>query len=491
MKYLYISVLLFCVSLFCGSLLFGQAPDTAWTLTFGGTSNDQGFSGIQTSDGGYLVGGWSQSFGAGGQDIYLIKLDSLGGTQWTKTIGGGYNDLVRSIQELSGGGYIMVGRTSSFGSGNWDVYLLRLNANGDTVWTRTYGGSSDDRGNCVQVTSDGGFIIAGETRSYGAGENDAYLIKTNSSGSIDWQYTFGGSDNDRAFSVVQTSDGGYILTGHTESSGAGYYDVFTVKTDSLGISQWEKTCGGIGNDRGYGVLETSGGYIIAGFTTSFGAGQSDVYLIKTYANGDTNWTNTFGGLDWDRGYSLIELPNGEFVIAGFTHSIGAGDGDIYLLKSSPTGSLVWSEAWGGVNNEEANSVILTSDGGYLITGFTASFGAGGEDVYILKTNPDQSFVNEDTPIKESQYSVSCSPNPAGKRVFINYALSNSEDVEIHIFNLLGQNVKTITCKRTNKGKYSLEWNTKNQAGEYVPKGLYFVKFKAGKYSETHKLLIIQ
>ncbi len=240
----------------------------------------------QTSDGGYIVAGWTGSFGGGWDDIFLIKTDANGNVQWAKTYGGigTSHERAYSVQQTSDGGYIVAGWTQSFGAGNWDIFLIKTDANGNVQWAKTYGGTAEDVAYSIQQTSDGGYIAAGHTASFGAGGTDVFLIKTDANGDIIWAKTYGGTSTEVAFSVQQTSDGGYILAGYT---GLGYSDVFLIKTDANGNIIWAKTYGGTFGDVAYSVQQTSdGGYIVAGVTSSFGAGNYDVFFIKTDANGD-------------------------------------------------------------------------------------------------------------------------------------------------------------------------------------------------------------
>ena len=235
-KYIKISdIILFGLSIvFLHSSIFSQSPNVLWTNTFGGSNVDVGKSVQQTSDGGFIVGGWTWSFGAGIRDFYLIKTDEKGDALWTKTYGGTNDDLGYSVQQTSDGGFIFAGDTRSFGVGNVDIYLIKTDESGNTLWTRTFGGSGDDFSRSVQQTSDGGYIIGGSTRSFGSGGTDIYLIKTDGGGSILWTNTFGGGDLDVSTSVQQTSDGGYIIIGYTRSFGAGSHDFYLVKTDANG-----------------------------------------------------------------------------------------------------------------------------------------------------------------------------------------------------------------------------------------------------------------
>jgi len=205
---------------------------------------------------------------------------------FAKTFGGSDYDRVYSVQQTSDGGYIVAGYTRSFGAGGYDVFLLKTDASGNLRWAKTFGGSDWEGASSVQQTSDGGYIVAGYTYSFGAG-GDAFLLKTDASGNLQWAKTFGGSDYEFAFSVQQTSDGGYIVAGGTYSFGAGSYDVFLLKTDASGNLQWAKTFGEGSGDVAFSVQQTSdGGYIVAGWTWSFGAGYEDVFLLKTDANGN-------------------------------------------------------------------------------------------------------------------------------------------------------------------------------------------------------------
>ena len=246
------------------SLEATEGPPVEYERTFGGSEYDYGYDVEQTSDGGFIVTGWTMSYGAGFSDVYLVKTNGSGGATWQRTFGGTDNDFGNAVRQTSDGGYVIVGYRHEPAVVETDVYLVKTDDSGTLQWQRTFGGSGYDRGHSVQQTCDGGYIIVGETGSYGVG-GDIYLIKTNSLGEMLWQKTFGGSSGEVGNSVQESADGGFIFTGWTGSYGAGSYDVYLVKTDNSGTMLWSKTFGGVAEDRGYSVQETSdGGYVLTG-----------------------------------------------------------------------------------------------------------------------------------------------------------------------------------------------------------------------------------
>jgi PKD repeat protein len=357
--------------------------------TFGGTNTDVGYSVQQTADGGYVLLGFTKSEGAGQEDVYLIKTDKAGNIVWKKTFGEEYYEGGQSVQQTADGGYILCGYTNSEGAGSSDIYLIKTDNLGNQLWKKTFGGTSTDAGYSVKQTVDGGYILLGYTISEGAGSLDVYLIKTDNFGNLVWKKTFGGTESDFGASVQQTSDGGYILLGYTASEGAGQDDVYLIKTDNLGNMVWKKIFGGTGNDSGLSVQQTSdSGYILLGNTHSEGAGSSDFYLIKTDNAGNLIWKKTLGGANSEFGSSVQQTVDGGYILLGDTASEGAGGNDAYLIKTDNLGNQLWKKTFGGTSTDAGYSVKQTADGGYILLGTTSSFGAGGSDLYLIKTDKD-------------------------------------------------------------------------------------------------------
>ena len=311
--------------------------DTIWTRTYGGINNDYGFNVEETNDGGFVIIASTTSFGSGPRDMYLIRTDNNGYLLWSKTYGGINTEEGLSVSKCTDSGFIVSGWTYSYGSGQRDVYLIRTNSIGDTLWTKTYGGASNDYGYCVKQTLEGGFVVVGYTYILGQGLTNVLLIKTDTLGDTLWSKTYGGTQFSWAYCVQQTSDSGFVLIGNTTSFGANPDDIYMVKTDVNGNVQWSKTYGGVNQDIGTYVKQTNdNGYIILGITQSFGAGSADIYLIKTDSVGSLIWSKTYGGSSYDYAYAVLQTEDSGYLIAGRTASFGMLD-DIFLIKTDSNG----------------------------------------------------------------------------------------------------------------------------------------------------------
>ncbi|MCG2761366.1 MAG: hypothetical protein L6407_09160, partial [Candidatus Delongbacteria bacterium] len=332
----------------------------------------------------YKVKAYFSIFMSISNDMIEINTNKI---TFMKTFGGSEHDEGYSAQQTTDGGYIILGDSqTTYETKTTDAWLIKTDLSGNVEWNKKYGGFSEDRGRSVQQTMDGGFIIVGYTESFGAGIFDVWLFKTDENGNQEWDKTFGGTQYDMGYSVHQTSDSGYIITGRTNSSGAGSEDVLLIKTDASGNQTWIKTFGGIGNERGYSVHQSAdGGYIITGLTHSAGAGYSDVWLIKTDNNGIEEWNKTFGGVGYDEGYSVQQTTDGGYIITGFTSATNNYEiTDLWLIKTDNNGVEEWNKIFSGTKPDYGWSVQQTADGGYIITGIHS--GTTGWDLWLIKTD---------------------------------------------------------------------------------------------------------
>ncbi len=312
--------------------------DTIWTKTYGGSRSEEGTSIIQTIDNGYIIAGYTSSYDTLG-DILLIKTDSAGNTIWSKHYGGILYDCGSSVVQTMNGGFIIAGQTQSYGAGSSDVYLIKTDSIGDTLWTRTYGGTGFDRGEDVIETSDGNYLTVGTTGSYGSG-GDVYLIKTDTLGNTIWTMNYGGIGYDNGSAICQTPDGGYAIAGYSNIDTVSEVDFYLIKIDSMGDTIWTKSYGRNRFDFALSMAKTFDyGYVITGYTCPENwIPLADVYVIKTDINGDTIWTRTFGGASGDLGNSVIQTDDSCYIVAGGTSSYGVGGGDVYLIKIDNNGN---------------------------------------------------------------------------------------------------------------------------------------------------------
>ncbi len=402
-----------------------------WQKCFGGLKEDRACSIQQTLDGGYIVGGWTESNDGdvsgnhGGRDAWVMKLDSTGRLIWQRCLGGFSTDEAYSVCQTPDGGYIVAGKTRStdgdvFGNrGLFDAWVVKLGSGGAIEWQRCIGGSKVDIAWCVQNTQDGGFVIAGETASSDGditenlGRLDALVAKLDAHGEIEWHRIFGGSKDDHALFISPTSDGGYIFAGRTNSNDGdvsgnhGYYDAWIVKLDAHGEIEWQRCLGGSVEEIAYCIRQTAdGGYIFAGRTNSNDGdvsgnhGSFDAWVVKLNAQGDIEWQRCLGGSGVDEAYSIQQTSDGGYIVAGRTSSNDGdvsgnhGGNDAWIVKLDAYGKITWQRCLGGSSYDSAKCIQQTSDGGFIACGFTRSSDGdvqsshGGADAWIVKLDTD-------------------------------------------------------------------------------------------------------
>jgi hypothetical protein len=373
-----------------GNLVYGLKK------TYGGEKYDRGISVQQTSDKGFVLVGYTRSFGAGGEDVWLIKTDDSGEEQWNKTFGGENDDNGWAVLQTKNNGYILTGFTKSFGAGAFDVFLINTDAKGKKLWSKTYGGQKNDRSWDLDVTKDGGYIVIGETENDSEGERDVLLIKVDGWGKVLWKKKYGGAKDDRCFSVRQTSDGGFIFAGITYSFGEGDRDAWVIKTDNQGVIQWQKTFGGKKSDVAHCVrLTNDGGYIVTGYTSSFSStSNQDCYLIKLNSKGELQWNRVIGG---ENSYHTLygqQTRDDGYIITGGVVSIKTRLISACLIKTDGLGQKQWERTFNEMTYKPFTLTRgynggVTSDGGYMLTGDVYVPQSEKGEVYFVKVNPKE------------------------------------------------------------------------------------------------------
>ena len=392
------------------------AQDTLWTRTYYNADScyDIGQAVDQTSDGGYIVAGHTKprtTPDTVDYDIYLVKTDANGDTVWTRTYDeDGGDDEAYDVQQTTDGGYIVAGRTRIPG-GPLMAYLLKTDANGNVIWTGSYGLSSHNGAMSVQQTTDGGYIVTGYSAIPGMAD-DVYLLKTNPGGFMTWQFSYGGNLDDWGLEVQLTTDGNYIIAGWTASFGPGNQGVYLLKINPGGGVIWTRTYGGTGYDAGMSVKQTiDGGYIIAGDSNPFGPELANFYLVKTDAMGIAMWDTTYGGTGSDNAHSVDETADGGYIIAGLSNSFGHGaDYDVYVVRANSVGMVDWDTIYGGSDTDNAFDVEQTSDFNYIVAGKTNSFGIAtwDSDFYLIKIEGESAF-DCDVGMVPDTYPISVAP----------------------------------------------------------------------------------
>lgn len=446
-----------------------QAPQIQWQKCLGGSGDEYGYDIHQTSDSGYIVAGTNASFGFGGYDAWVVKLSASGATQWQKRFGGSQDDMALSIEQTLDGSYMVAGSTSSndtdvsYNHGGSDIWLVKLSPSGSIIWERTYGGSGADAVMTLHQTPDRGFIVAGYSTSsdgditLNKGGYDMWVFKIDSAGSMQWQKTYGGTGNEFSTSI-RILDNGYILAGYGSSTDGditgshGQDDIFVFRLSDTGAIVWKKTLGGSMHEFSEDIAITSdSSFVVVGGSNSTDGdiagnkGHGDAWIVKLSASGAFLWQQCLGSSLDDAATSIRTTADGGYLLSGW---VSANDGDVsglhgsadfWLAKLTATGSITWQKPVGSYGNDVARSMQTTSDGGYIMTGYTTYNSGdvngfhGGSDIWVVKLN----HVANDVPSLATVRTITCAPNPTSDRLNI-VGVTNAE---ISVHNLVGQLMK--------------------------------------------------
>jgi len=472
-----------------------SAQDIVWSKRYGGAFNEGGYAYAPSSGGGYAAVGSTFSYGAGDHDVYLICTDSLGEILWTRTFGGALADYGHDILLTSDSGYVIVGTTLSSGRGKEDLYLIRTNRYGDLLWSKTYGGAQTDEGWSIRSTRDNGYILCGTTASSGAGYGDLWLIKVNASGDSVWAKTFGGAGGESGFAVRETPDGGFVAAGCTGSFGEGYSSIYVVRVSGAGDSLWARNYGGARADVGYSIENTLDlGFVIAGSTASYGLGYSDAYVVKLDGFGTLEWQNTFGGTKDDRAYSICLTADGGYLLAGTTESFGAGGSDQYIVKVDPLGYSTWSKTFGGNQADYCRSVGVNPAGRLVLAGYSYSSSSGGSDLLLTTVSTENAtdvYEPERAPLPSGFTLAQNYPNPFNLSTHISFTVPRRSRVELSIYNILGQLVKSYDPEVLPAGTFTVEWDGNADDGCTLASGIYFYRLVATDFVATRKMALLK
>jgi hypothetical protein len=433
---------------------------------------------VPMPDGGYLIAGYTTNSTINDMDGYVIKTDALGNLVWTKTFGGAKPDFINHILPTADGNYFLIGYSQSYGGGDYDEWLLKIDPSGTLIWSKTYGGYGNDLGRDIIATTDGNYMIVGSSNSPGLGASDANLIKIDPAGAVIWNKLYGGNGHDYGNCTKQCPDGGYILLGQSFSYGAGNGDAYLVKTDANGDTVWTKTFGGSQSDEGvYITANSDDSFTFVIRDSSFAGRDIDIGIVKTDKDGNEIWSKRYGGGLKDTPKMIQPTSDGGYIVAAISRSFGKINPDMWIMKFNSTGDTTWTRFYGGPSNEHCYVVRELPDGTYIATGKTASSGPDVE-VMFLKLNSIGTLTIGVDEFATVGNNIQLYPNPA-KESF-NIDLKGYKTGYVKVRDILG---KEIYIRKIDKQE-----NIRILLTDPSP-GIYFVTIGDSQKSITKKLLI--
>jgi hypothetical protein len=461
------------------SLMKGQ---TTFQKIYSATINQSGTDVAATSDGGYIIVSTTEDNILNDLDIRILKTNSSGDTVWTKNYGGSRPEYPNQLLPTSDGNYFIVGYTQSFGTGDQNIYLLKINpANGDTLFTKVYGGFGNEDGKEIAATADGNYVIVGASNSLNYANNDVQLIKINPAGDILWTKYYGGPNYESARSVKLCLDGGFIIAGKTAANSTAVASLYLVKTNPTGDTTWTKTYGGPDSYEGKSILANSDGTYTLCVDDSSGARDSDVKVMKIDAGGTIIWNKTYGGTDKDICKMIQPTTDGGYIVAGISRSFGWINPDFWILKFNSTLDTTWTRHYGGAGHEHCFAVKQTSDGGYIAIGHTKSY-TPNTQVMFLKLNSEGKFgtvASVDEFASNTTFNVY--PNPS--EGIMNIDLKGTSEAELIIRNVTGQ---TVFSERINSSTINSSEVVDLKGKE---SGIYFLTVLSTKQTLTKKIIL--
>ncbi len=483
-----------------GTVVAGaQPPDLLWSQTYGGLSPEKGYAVKELPDGGFIFAGETQSFGAGSFDVYLVRTNADGDTMWTRTYGGASYDFGYGVCLTPDGGFLVAGVTLSYGAGGREGLAIRVDADGNLVWLQAYGGTSHDAFMDIHRTAEDTYVMVGTSYSLGPGTGGLWVVMIDDTGQIIWQRSYGGAGADTGWRVLQTSDGGFIVGGFTTSFGAGDKDLWLVKLDSEGNYVWDHTYGGAGDDRGYGLaLAPEGCYLLTGYTSSFGAGGTDMYLVMADPLGMPSWTHTYGGAGNEVGYAVVTPCTGGILLAGSTTSVAPGDLNTYVIHTDAFGDPVWTTTDYAVPGDDwAEALQETQDGGFVLAGSADPGSLGNRQMYLVRlvgTGPSPVLPIVEDPARTETFSRSrllgARPSLVREEAAIRFTLASAAAIRMSIHDAGGRLVRVLERDVLAPGAYSVSWDRSDSHGRRVPSGPYLYELRVGPVRLAGRLLAV-
>ncbi|MFC2082189.1 FlgD immunoglobulin-like domain containing protein [Bacteroidota bacterium] len=461
--------------------------------TFGGSNSDGANDIVKTTDGGYALAGFTYSYGAGNNDMYLIKTDADGNEQWSKTFGDDGWEYANALLQSDDGGYLVLGYTTSFGSQEKDIYLVKTDASGNEVWTKRYGGINSETGRDISKTSDGGYIICGDSETNSNGENDLFIVKIDELGNETWSNHFGYSLPEWGNSIIQTSDGGYIAAGCLYSSSTGNMDYYVIKIDVQGFQEWYKSYSGGPYDWANAIVDAGdGGFFIGGHGDT-NTDMMSMNIKKIDGNGLVEWTRTLTqGSQHEYCNDIIALPEGGVFVCGTTKDRTTMYNKLYVARLTPTGTISWSRVFNDDKINNGNAVCMADDGSVIVAGQTNNVEGGKFDAWLVKIEATLTDVTEDNnPLPEDFELFQNIPNPFNPSTTIKFRLVEASSVVLEIFDINGELINTLINEDKNAGTHSIKWDATDSKGTKVSSGVYFYKITANNHTITKKMTLLK
>lgn len=455
-----------------------------WTQTYGASDQDGGQAMVLTENGEIVIAGFKSTNNL--KDVFLIKTDAAGNELWSRVYNIGINDIGRDMKKTQDGGYIISGMTGVTAQIH-DPFLIKTDSVGNMLWHRTYdfGFGADDRSHAVWQTSDGGYILAGQTIVIHGmfGNYDMYVVKTDAAGNIQWSRIFYRQEegNDVALSVQQLSDRSYVIGGFTQSSP---WSAYVVKLDSLGNSLWSNIYPGKWQSECNDIQATpDGGFLLTGTESSFTT-DSDFLIIKLDSAGTQIWKKIYGSVESEFGYHARQLNDGGYIFAGMSSRLGGYD--MYVIRTNAAGDSLWSQLIGGTSDDRAFAVVSTQSGSHYVAGWAWSYGQGQGDVFLVNLTESPSGIAQSNFFPITAELHQNFPNPFNPSTRIGFSISLKSNVKLRVYDVTGRHVRELINKNLESGKYEIEFDASS-----LPSGIYFYTLTGGHFSETKKMILIR